>query len=144
MASSGAKLKCTNVCPPTLCVPRNLQFSEREARGKLWASQEHMMMGAYFRAKWRLLNCRWTILQRAGKKVTNTLLFPEFFSVLKYDLMNRHMSIFCNNQKTLSVVDMILKFWAKCMKSASLNWKFWIWCCGHAPAQGSDMLYLCS
>ena len=91
--------------------------------------------GAYFRAKWRLLNCRWTILQRAGKKITNTLLFPEFFNVLKYDLMNRHMSIFCNNQKTLSVVNMILKFWAKCMKSASLNWKFWIlmlWSCTRA------------
>ena len=127
----------------SMCSEKFTVYRTRSSR-KTVSLQDHMMMGAYFRAKWRLLNCRWTILQRAGKKIINTLLFPEFFSVLYYDLMNRHMSIFCNNQKTLSVVDMILKFWAKCMKSASLYWKFWIWCCGHAPAQGSDMLYLCS
>ena len=51
----------------------------------------HMIMRAYFRAKWRLLNCRWIILQRAGKKK------QEFFSVLKYDLMNRHI---CSSSAT--------------------------------------------
>ena len=122
------------LCADSMCSEKFTVFRTRSSR-KTVSLEEHMMMGAYFRAKWRLLNCRWTILQRAGKKITNTLLFPEFFNVLKYDLMNRHMSIFCNNQKTLSVVNMILKFWAKCMKSASLNWKFWIlmlWSCTRA------------
>ena len=134
MASSGAKLKCTDVCPPTLCVPRNLQFSEREARGKLWASRS-IWWWSIFSRQMEAIELSLNYFATSREKITNTLLFPEFFNVLKYDLMNRHMSIFCNNQKTLSVVNMILKFWAKCMKSALLNWKFWIlmlWSCTRA------------
>ena len=60
MALLRAKLKCADICPRTLCVPRNLQFSERDE-------------------------------QRAGK------ILQEFFSVLKYDLMNRHI---CSSSAT--------------------------------------------
>ena len=77
--------------------------------------------GSIFSRQMEAIELSLNYFATSREKITNTLLFPEFFSVLKYDLMNTHMSIFCNNQKTLGVVDIILKFWAKCMKSASLN-----------------------
>ena len=47
-------------CLRTLSVPRSDQFSESEARGKLWATRNRLCprtnIRAYFRPKWRLLS----------------------------------------------------------------------------------------
>ena len=90
MALLRAKLKCADICPRTLCVPRNLQFSEREARRKLWASISYDHASIFSRQMEAIeLSLNYFATSREKKQ--------EFFSVLKYDLMNRHI---CSSSAT--------------------------------------------